>query len=161
MKFRTEVTSHVPDPIPQVSLELVSPFGIYDPFPKVTCYRTVQNSEVVRTATCPWFIFWVWSSDHRNKSLFHFWNIFKNSIWTSVAQDIAIFPRCPVYGWFLKEDRTLTLRDHISQNTANIRLIFGHRVNHDFIFVPWNFHILRLRQSRTIATVPKLSSFSI
>ena len=43
LKFLTEVTLHVSDTKPQVSS-----IGIYDPFPKVTCYRTVQNNEVVR-----------------------------------------------------------------------------------------------------------------
>ena len=57
LKFCTEVTPHVPDPTPQFSLELVPPFWIYDPFLKVTCYMIVQNSEVVRHATCHWFIF--------------------------------------------------------------------------------------------------------
>ena len=57
LKFLTKVTSHDLDPTLEVLSELVSPFGIYDPFPKVTCYRTVQNSEVVRHAMCPWFIF--------------------------------------------------------------------------------------------------------
>ena len=58
LKFCNEVTSHIPDPKPHVSSEFVSPIGIYDPFPTVTCYRTVQNNEVVRTATCHCFIFW-------------------------------------------------------------------------------------------------------
>ena len=49
--------SHVPVPKPHVSLELVSPIGTYDHFPKVTCYRIFQNSEVVWTATCHCFIF--------------------------------------------------------------------------------------------------------
>ena len=66
IKFCTEVTSHVPNPTPQVSLEWVSPIGIYDPFPKVTCYNTVQNSEVVQPTTCHCFIFWFWNSDHKN-----------------------------------------------------------------------------------------------
>ena len=56
LKFCTEVTSHVPYPTPQVSIEWVSPFGTYEPFPKVTCYKTVQNSEVVRYSTCHGFI---------------------------------------------------------------------------------------------------------
>ena len=91
LKFCTEVTSYVPDPTPQVS-----PICIYDPFPKVTYYRTVQNSEVVWHTMCHWFIFGVWSLDHKNYSPCPFWNIFRNSIWTFVAQDIAILPRCPV-----------------------------------------------------------------
>ena len=57
MKFLTEVIYHVPDPKLYVSSELVSPFGIYDPFPKVTSYRTVQNNEVERNSMCHWFIF--------------------------------------------------------------------------------------------------------
>ena len=59
LKFCTEVTSYVLDPKPQVSSELVSPIRIYDYFPKVTCYRTVQNSEVVRASTCHCCILWV------------------------------------------------------------------------------------------------------
>ena len=96
LKFRTEVTSHVLDPTLYVSLEWVSPIGIYDHFPKVTYYRTVQNSEVVRHATCHWFIFRFGNSDHRKYSPCSFWNIFRNSIWTSVAHATAILPRCPV-----------------------------------------------------------------
>ena len=96
LKFRTEVTSYVPNPTPRVSSKLVSPICIYDPFPKVTCYRTVQNNEVVRTAMWHCFIFWFWNLDQRKYSPWYFCNIFMNSIGTSVVQSIAMFPRCPV-----------------------------------------------------------------
>ena len=88
-------------------------------------------------------------------------NIFRNSIWTSVAQDIVILPRCLVQGWILEEAGTLNWRDHISWSTANLSMIFGHRIHQDFIFGSFNFQLLRLLQYQNIATVPKLSSFSI
>ena len=59
LKLRTNVASPVPVPTPHVSSELVSPIGTYDRFPKVTCFKTVQHSEVVRNAMCHCFIFWV------------------------------------------------------------------------------------------------------
>ena len=116
-----------------------SSFSIYNPFPKVTCYRTVQNNEVVRHATCHCFIFWVWYSDHRSYSPFPFCNIFIIFIWTSLAQDIAILPRCLVYGWFLEEAGTLTLRDLISQNIENLRLILEKMYTRVLSLVPETF----------------------
>ena len=89
------------------------------------------------------------------------WKIFKNFIWTFVAQDIVILPRCPVYGWILEEDGTLTWRDHISQNIVNQRQNFGKIVNKYFIFVLWKFHLLIHLQSIYIKNVPKLINFSI
>ena len=53
------------------------------------------------------------------------------------------------------------LRDLISQNIANMRLIFGSNVHPYFLFGPCNFLIFRLLQSRNIVTLPKRSSFSI
>ena len=61
----------------------------------------------------------------------------------------------------LEEARTLTWRDHISHNIAKIRLNFGYSVHQDFSFIPGNFQLLSLRQSRDIANVPKLITFSI
>ena len=51
--------------------------------------------------------------------------------------------------------------DHISENIANKRLHFGHRVHQDCIFSSYNFPLLILLQPQNIANVPKLSSFSI
>ena len=36
------------------------------------------------------------TENDRNQILFPLQEIFRNSIWTSVAQDIAVLPRCPV-----------------------------------------------------------------
>ena len=88
-------------------------------------------------------------------------HLYKNFIWTFVSQDIAILPRCPVWGWILKEARILTWRDRISQNRENQRLKFEHNVNQYFIFILWKFWLLILLQSWDIANVPKLISFSI
>ena len=99
--------------------------------------------------------------DHWKYIWFPFWNIFINFIWTFSSQDIAILPRCPVYGWILEEVGILTWRDHIYQNIANIRLNFGNSVNMDFIFDLWTFHLLSLLQSRDIVNLPKLINFSI
>ena len=53
------------------------------------------------------------------------------------------------------------MRDLVSQNIVNLRLIFGYSVHPDLIFGTCNFQLLILCQTQNVATVPKLSSFSI
>ena len=64
-KFSTEVSSSVIYPTPQFWVELVSASGTYAKFPKVTYFRTVQDSELVQTSTCHCFTFGVWNFYHR------------------------------------------------------------------------------------------------
>ena len=56
----------------------------------------------------------------------------------------------------MEEAGTLTWRDHISQNIETLRLNLGHSFHTYFIFNPYNFQLLNLRQYRNIANVPKL-----
>ena len=90
LKLHTEVSSSILFPTPHVWEELVSPFGTYESFPKVTYFRTVHHSELVQTATCHCFTLRVWNFYHRNYSPCPIWNILQNFIWTFIAQDIAI-----------------------------------------------------------------------
>ena len=50
-------------------------------------------------------------------------------------------PQVSYLGWILEEDGTLTWRDHISQNIVIRRLLFGHSVHQEFIFVLCNFQL--------------------
>ena len=61
----------------------------------------------------------------------------------------------------MEEVGTLTWRDPISHNIANMRLKFGKILNRDFIFTLYNSQLLSLRQSQYIENLPKCISFSI
>ena len=132
LKLCTEVASHVLFPTPQVRAELVSPIGTR--FPKVTYFRTVQKSKLVRTSTCHWFTFGVWTFYYRKYSSCPFWNILRNFIWTFIARDISILPRSLVYDCILEEDGTLIWRNHMSRSIKNMMLKILQKVQKDFIF---------------------------
>ena len=96
LKLCIEVASSVLFPKPQVWVELVSPIGTYESFPKMTYFRTVQHRELLQIATCHSFTFGVWNFYHINYSPCPIWNILWNFIWTFIARDIANVPKLPV-----------------------------------------------------------------